>query len=91
MLINFEEINNILISENLKIEGCFHIGAHECEELSFYNSLGIEKENVIWIDAIASKVTEATNKGIPNVFKLFCSINSYTFTNPSVNHCSLNS
>jgi FkbM family methyltransferase len=68
MLINFEQINNILKSRNLIIEGCFHIGAHECEEISFYNSIGIEKENIVWIDAIPSKVIEAKNRGIPNVY-----------------------
>jgi FkbM family methyltransferase len=68
MLINFEEIKKILINNNILIEGCFHIGAHDCEELGFYNNIGIQKENVIWIDAIPSKVIEAKNKGIPNVY-----------------------
>jgi hypothetical protein len=38
MLLSFEQINNILLSENISISGCFHIGAHECEELTFYNN-----------------------------------------------------
>jgi FkbM family methyltransferase len=69
MLINFENINRILSSRNLKITGCFHIGAHECEELVFYNNLGIQKEDVLWIDAIPSKVNEAIQRGIPNVYE----------------------
>ena len=68
MLISFEKINNILLSNNINIIGCFHIGAHECEELNFYNNLGIPKEDIVWIDAIPSKVSEATNRGIPNVY-----------------------
>ena len=68
MLISFEEIHKILLSKNIHIDGCFHIGAHDCEEMDFYNKLGIQKENVVWIDAISSKVTEATNRGIPNVY-----------------------
>jgi FkbM family methyltransferase len=68
MLISFEEINKILLSKNIKIDGCFHIGAHDCEEMDFYNKLGITKENIVWIDAIPSKVNEATNRGIPNVY-----------------------
>uniref|UniRef100_A0A6C0DNA9 Methyltransferase FkbM domain-containing protein n=1 Tax=viral metagenome TaxID=1070528 RepID=A0A6C0DNA9_9ZZZZ len=68
MLISFEEINKILLSKKININGCFHIGAHECEELQFYNDLGLKPEDVVWIDAIPSKVTEATNKGIPNVY-----------------------
>ena len=68
MLINFDEIFKILLSKNIKLDGCFHIGAFECEEMGFYNKLGIKKENIIWIDAITSKVIESTNRGIPNVY-----------------------
>jgi len=68
MLISFEEINKILLSNKININGSFHLGAHECEELHFYNKLGLKPEDVVWIDAIPSKVTEATNKGIPNVY-----------------------
>ncbi len=68
MLIKFEDIHKILLSKNININGCFHIGAHECEEMHFYNTLGVKKEDVVWIDAIPSKVTEAINRGIPNVY-----------------------
>jgi len=68
MLISFEEINKILLSKKININGSFHIGAHECEELQFYNQIGLKPIDVIWIDAIPSKVTESTNKGIPNVY-----------------------
>ncbi len=68
MLIGIEEIKKILSSKNINIKGSFHIGAHECEELDFYNKIGLKPENVVWIDAIPSKVTEAKNKGIPNVY-----------------------
>jgi FkbM family methyltransferase len=68
MLISFEEINKILLSNKINITGCFHIGAHECEELNFYNQMGLKAEDIVWIDAIPSKVTEAINKGIPNVY-----------------------
>lgn len=69
MLIRFEEIIKILLSNNIQIDGCFHLGAHECEELDFYNNyLGVKNEDIVWIDAILSKVTEAKNRGIPNVY-----------------------
>jgi FkbM family methyltransferase len=68
MLISFEEINKVLLSNKINITGGFHIGAHDCEELTFYQQLGITPEDVVWIDAIPSKVTQATNKGIPNVY-----------------------
>lgn len=68
MLITFEEIHKILLSKNININGSFHIGAHDCEEIAFYNYLGLKNEDVVWIDAIPSKCMEATNRGIPNVY-----------------------
>jgi FkbM family methyltransferase len=68
MLIRFEEINKVLLDNNIHIQGSFHIGAHDCEELAFYNQLGLKNENVVWVEAIPSKVYEAKNRGIPNVY-----------------------
>ena len=68
MLISSEEIIKLLFLNKINISGSFHIGAHECEELPFYNEIGLIPKDVIWIDAIPSKVTEAINKGIPNVY-----------------------
>jgi hypothetical protein len=68
MLISFNEINELLVKYNINITGAFHIGAHECEELNFYNQLGLQKEDTIWIEAINSKVLQAKNRGIPNVY-----------------------
>lgn len=68
MLISFADINNILVSNNINIIGGFHLGAHECEELDFYSRLGLKPEEIVWIDAIPAKVTEAINRNIPNVY-----------------------
>ena len=68
MLISFAEINNVLLSKNINITGAFHIGAHDCEEIPFYNSLGLKNEDIIWIDAINSKVISAKERNIPNVY-----------------------
>jgi hypothetical protein len=68
MLIRFEEIQHILRSKNIQVHGAFHIGAHECEELFFYHSMGIPIQNIVWIDAIPSKVEKAIQRGIPNVY-----------------------
>jgi len=68
MLIDFVEINRILLLNTISINGAFHIGAHECEEIPFYNQMGLKNEDVVWIDAIPSKVAEAKNRGIPNVY-----------------------
>ena len=68
MLIGFSEISKILLLNNINIDGSFHIGAHDCEELGFYNELGLKNDDVIWIDAIPSKVMKAKNRGIPNIY-----------------------
>ena len=70
MLISFEEINKILIENGISINGAFHIGAHECEELEFYNKLGLSPSDVVWLEAIPQKVEEAKNRGIPNVYNV---------------------
>ena len=69
MLISVEDIKQVLLSKNIIINGVFHIGAHECEELDFYNNiLGVKSEDIIWIDAIISKVIDAKIKGIQNIY-----------------------
>jgi FkbM family methyltransferase len=68
MLIDFEHIQKILSSNAIDITGAFHIGAHDCEELSFYTQLGLRDTDVIWIDGVPSKVAQATARGIPNVY-----------------------
>jgi FkbM family methyltransferase len=69
MLIPFEIINQFLQLNNIKVKGSLHIGAHECEELGFYNQLGVSQNNIVWIDAMYNKVLEAKNRGIPNVYQ----------------------
>jgi hypothetical protein len=68
MILSFEEITKILLLNNINITGCLHIGAHECEEIDFYRSLGLANEDIIWIEAIPSKVNEAMHRCIPNVY-----------------------
>ena len=68
MLISFDEINYFLTKHNHSITGVLHVGAHECEELFFYNKLGIANRDVVWIDAIPQKVEQCKERGIPNVY-----------------------
>lgn len=68
MLIDGEEIKQMLLSNNITIDGCLHIGAHECEEMNFYHHIGLTPDDIVWIDAIPSKVNEAIHRGIPNVY-----------------------
>ncbi len=68
MYIPISQINEILLNNNIHVTGAFHIGAHHCEELPFYNKLNLSNEYIIWIDAIDIKVIQAKEKGIPNVY-----------------------
>jgi hypothetical protein len=68
MLISIEELIDYLKLHNITFNGVLHVGAHECEELDFYNKLNIKNENIIWIEAIPNKVIEAQQRGILNVY-----------------------
>lgn len=69
MLIDQKEVGTILANANIPISGVLHIGAHDCEELGFYSSLGVSPNDIVWIDAISEKVDEAKKRGIPNVYR----------------------
>jgi len=69
MLIPTQTILKHLKQHEIVVNGGFHIGAHECEELSFYKQLGLSDKQIIWIDALQNKVDEAKAKGIPNVYQ----------------------
>ena len=43
MLIPIDKIKEILLTNNIEINGVLHIGAHECEELPLYEALGKNK------------------------------------------------
>ena len=68
MLIDQNKVINILKENSIHVNGVFHLGAHECEEMSFYNQLGLSAKDVVWVDAIQSKVDEAIKREVPNVF-----------------------
>ena len=69
MLVKQETVIQALSDHGITPTGVLHIGAHECEELPFYERIGIPKEHMIWIDAVQDKVDLATKRGVPNVFK----------------------
>jgi len=68
MILNVDDVYKALLYNDINIKGVFHLGAHECEELLFYNSFGVKNEDIIWIDAVENKVNEAIQRGIPNVY-----------------------
>lgn len=66
----FNEFDAVMknIIEKVKLKGCLHIGAHDCEEIEYYKNWGIILNDIVWIDAIDMKVNEARSRGIPNVY-----------------------
>jgi hypothetical protein len=69
MLISKEEVARILQQYGIATKGALHVGAHECEELDFYNYIGLSPSQVIWLDALGDKVHLAKTRGIPNVYE----------------------
>lgn len=69
MLIPPDRVLSYLEAANIKPSGVFHVGAHECEELSAYRSFGVPDERVVWVEALPDKVEEATRRGVPNVYQ----------------------
>jgi FkbM family methyltransferase len=70
MLIDGSLVSKELKKANIAPSGAFHIGAHECEEMKFYNdTLNIDCSDIIWIDAIPAKVQQMKSKGIPNIYQ----------------------
>lgn len=68
MLIPIYTVVSELKSRSIQITGVFHIGAHTCEELPFYNQIGVSNDKIVWVDAIHTNVMRARERGIPNVY-----------------------
>ena len=67
MIITIEDIFNILSAKKIKLNGCLHVGAHECEELYIYNNLGIKTQDIIWVEAHPKLIDEMKQRGIPDL------------------------
>ena len=65
MLISIHELMKHFV---LQINGIFHIGAHECEELRDYNIVGVTSNNVYWVEGQKEKVDLMVSRGVPNMF-----------------------
>ena len=56
-------------AHNITVTGVLHVGAHNCEELREYRSLGLPSSAIVWIEAFPHKVDEAVARGVPNVYQ----------------------
>jgi len=79
MLITLEELSKLLENRKIKIRGCLHIGAHLCEEISIYNSIGVANEDIIWIEANEELVKSAKNKNILNIYNAIITDIDYSY------------
>jgi hypothetical protein len=69
MLIPISEIQVALAAYKISVRGVFHVGAHECEEMAVYDQMGLPRNSVIWVDAMADKVAQARARGISTAFQ----------------------
>jgi FkbM family methyltransferase len=60
MLFNANQITNALAG--VKINGVLHVGAHDCQELGFYNN-DLKVQDIVWIDALETKVKQGKLNG----------------------------
>ena len=74
MVLNKEYIIEEILKNDIKITGSFHIGAHECEEIPIYYNLGLNLEDMIWLEANPDKVREAKERNIPNIYEAVITI-----------------
>ena len=58
MLIPFD---NLCKKYNIRLDGILHVGAHECEEIEYYDKY-LERTKVLWVEAIKDKVEIIKNK-----------------------------
>ena len=65
MLIPLVELKEIFSTNDINVRGVLHVGAHDCEELEIYESLGV---TTVWIEALPWKVKEAQDRGISEVY-----------------------
>ena len=69
MVLNKEYIIEEILNNDINVTGVLHIGAHECEEIPIYYKLGLDVEDIIWIEANPDKVKEAKLRNIPNIYE----------------------
>lgn len=53
MLITVQELKKRF---NINVKGILHVGAHACEELSAYLNIGVNNNNIYWIEALPELV-----------------------------------
>jgi FkbM family methyltransferase len=65
MLIKIQELVGRF---NMKIKGILHIGAHECEELNDYISVGVNRNKIHWVEGQETIVNTMKQKGVQHIY-----------------------
>lgn len=52
------DLKTFLSQNGLTIDKVLHVGAHECEERTVYNSVGVSDDNIVWVDANSDLVSK---------------------------------
>jgi FkbM family methyltransferase len=58
------DLDFLVYKYNIKFRGILHVGAHECEEIKYYDNY-IKRDKVLWIEALPEKV-ELSKKIYPD-------------------------
>jgi len=69
MLIPLSDIFQVLWDNKITITGALHIGAHTCGEMNFYNRLGLNDDEIVWLEANNKLVISGRERGILNLYK----------------------
>jgi FkbM family methyltransferase len=64
MLIPISKVFECLKQNSIHIQGVLHVGAHKCEELPMYQSVGINADQTDWIEANPELVQYGIDRGI---------------------------
>src|SRR5579864_1953355 len=49
------DLHYLINKYNLKLKGVLHVGAHECEEMGYYENY-LPRSKILWIEALEDKV-----------------------------------
>lgn len=59
------DLSYLINKYEINFKGILHVGAHECEELAYYERF-VSRDKILWIEAMSHKVIECKNK-YPNL------------------------
>ena len=77
MIIHIDGLKSAFAQNNVSFSdftGALHIGAHRCEEIWFYEQMGISRFDVIWIEGNQDLVNEVLNDDYYDLSHVYCAL-----------------